>query len=318
MSAPTNTTTTLVSVGNREDLEDVIYRVAPEDTPFTSNIGKVTAKAVYHEWQTETLATPNANNAQLEGDDIATLDAPNLTARVGNYCQIVRKTGGVSGTEEIVDKAGRKSEMNRQKILKGIEAKRDFEKRIIGNFASNAESGATARGTAGFLAWLSSNTADGVGGADGGFSGGIVAAASNGTQRTFTEALVKQVLAAAFANGGKPKQAYVGPAHKQQFSAFTGIAQIRKDAPGEKMATIVGAADVYVSDFGNLALIPHAYGLGRDCCLVDPEMVAVGTLRGWATEPLAKTGDSERFLLTGEKCLVMKNQKAHGAVRDLL
>ena len=318
MASPTNTTTTLVSVGNREDLEDVIYRVAPEDAPFTSNIGKVTAKAVYHEWQTETLATPNAANAQLEGDDISTLDAPNLTSRVGNYCQIVRKSGGVSGTEEIVDKAGRKSEMNRQKVLKGIEAKRDFEKRVIGNYASNAESGSTPRGTGGFLAWLNLNTSDGPGGADGGFSGGIVAAATNGTQRTFTEALVKAVLASAFANGGKPKQAYVGPAHKQQFSAFTGIASIRKDAPGDAMATIIGAADVYVSDFGNLALIPHPYGLGRDCCLVDPEMVAVGTLRGWATEPLAKTGDSERFLLTGEKCLVMKNQKAHGAVRDLL
>src|SRR5215472_5548699 len=154
MSAPTNTTTTLVSVGNREDLEDVIYRVAPEDTPFTSNIGKVTAKAVYHEWQTETLATPNANNAQLEGDDIATLDAPNLTARVGNYCQIVRKSGGVSGTEEIVKKAGRTSEMNRQKTLKGIEAKRDLQMRAIGNFASNAESGGTPRHLAGALAWL--------------------------------------------------------------------------------------------------------------------------------------------------------------------
>lgn len=33
MAAPTNTVTSLVSIGNREDLEDVIYRVAPEETP---------------------------------------------------------------------------------------------------------------------------------------------------------------------------------------------------------------------------------------------------------------------------------------------
>ena len=318
MTAPTNTTTTLVTIGNREDLEDVIYRVAPEDTPLSSNIGKATAKSVYHEWQTETLATPVSTNAQLEGDDITALDSPNLTTRVGNYCQILRKAGGVSGTEEVVDKAGRKSEMNRQKVLKGIEAKRDLEMRIIGNYASNVESGATPRRTAGILAWLVSNVSRGAGGSSGGFSAGIVSAATNGTQRTFTEALVKSTLSTAFGNGAKPSQAYMGPTDKQVFSGFTGIASMRSDAEGEKMATIIGAADVYVSDFGNLTLIPHAYGLTRDCLLLDPEMVSIGTLRGWGVDPLAKTGDSERFLLTGEKALVCKNEKAHAVIADIL
>ncbi len=48
MAAPTNAILTTTLVGQREDLEDVIYRVAPEDTPFTSNIGKSTATARYH------------------------------------------------------------------------------------------------------------------------------------------------------------------------------------------------------------------------------------------------------------------------------
>src|SRR5438309_8989895 len=137
MAAPTNTTTTLNSVGDREDLEDVIYRVAPEETPFTSNIGSTKASGSYHEWQVETLAAPSATNAGFEGDDIAALDAPNLTSRVGNYCQIVRKSGGISRTQELVEKAGRTSEMNRQKTLKGLEAKRDLEMRALGNYASN-------------------------------------------------------------------------------------------------------------------------------------------------------------------------------------
>ncbi len=227
MAAPTNTATSLVSIGNREDLEDVIYRVAPEETPLVSNIGSVKATGTYHEWQTESLASPSATNAQLEGDDISSLDAPNLTARVGNYCQILRKSGGISRTEELVKKAGRTSEMNRQKTLKGIEAKRDLEMRAIGNFASNAESGSTPRRLAGALAWLSSNVSRGSGGSSGGFSSGTVAAATNGTQRTLTESLVKTVLSSAFANGGHPKQAYMGPSDKQVFSAFTGIASIR-------------------------------------------------------------------------------------------
>jgi hypothetical protein len=316
MSAPSNLVTTATSVGNREDLSDIIHRVAPEKTPFLSNIGKAKAKARYHEWQTEDLATPDAANAQLEGDDVGTLDAGNTTARVANYCQIFRKTGGVSRTQDIVDKAGRDSELARQKTLKGIELRRDMEKRFIGNFASNNESGATPRRSAGLLSWLTSNVSRGTGGANGGFSSGIVSAATNGTQRTWTETLLKSVIATAFTNGAAPSQIYMGPAHKQQFSAFTGIAQIRKDA-GKAQATIVAGAEIYVSDFGELVAIPHPYGLTRDAPLVDPEMVAVAMLDGYKTQTLAKTGDNERFMLTAEACLEVRNEKAHAVAADL-
>lgn len=317
MAAPTNTIIGN-NIGIREDLEDVIYRVAPEETPFVSNIGsKGKATNVFHEWQTETLAAPSATNAQLEGDDVAALDAPNLTARVGNYCQIIRKTGGVSRTQEIVDKAGRESEMARQKALKGIEARRDLEMRAVGNFASNNESGATARKLGGIQAWLTSNTSKGVGGTDGGFAGNVVAVGNPGTARTFTEALVKSVMGTAFSNGAQPTQAYLGMSHKQQFSAFTGIADIRSEVQGKKLATITGGADVYVSDFGALSLIPHPYGITNACLLVDPNMAGIATLDGWKAKPLASSGDNEKFLLTGEKTLVVSNEKAHAVIRDL-
>lgn len=321
MTALANTTTTLVSIGNREDLEDVIYRVAPEETPFTSNVGTVNCTGIFHEWQLETLAAASGTNANLEGDDSPPLLAPNLTTRVGNYNQILRKVGGVSRTEEIVKKAGRVSELNRQKTLKGLEAKRDLEMSLTGNYASNAESGGTPRHLGGFLAWLVSNVSRGSSGASGGFSGGVVTAATAGTNRTLSETLVKTVLSSIFSNAGKAIngwQAYMSASDKQVFSAFTGIANIRKDVPGDEMATIVGAADVYVSDFGQLALIPHPYAVANNVLIVHPEMVAVGTLDGWKSEPLAKTGDAERFLITAEKTLVMKNEKAHGVVADVI
>lgn len=317
MTAPTNTVTSATpNVGVREDLEDNIYRVAPEETPFVSNIGTVKATNIYHEWQTETLASASSSNAQLEGDDYA-LGAPNLTTRVGNYVQILAKSGGVSRTQEVVNKAGRDSELARQKVLKTIEMKRDLEVRVIGNFASNAESGATTRKTAGILAWLTSNDNRGSGGSDGGFSSGTVSAATNGTQRTFTEALVKATLATTFGNGGKPSQAYMSGTHKQQFSAFTGIADIRSSVSGKELATIIGGADVYVSDFGALTLVPHAYGLTRDCLLLDPKMAAIITLDGLKSKALASSGDNEKFLLTMEKGLKVSNEKAHAVIADL-
>lgn len=319
MTAPTNVITSATpNVGVREDLENVIYRVAPEETPFLSAIGSSgKATNTYHEWQTESLATPNPANAQLEGDDVGTLDAPNLTTRIGNYCQIVRKSGGVARTQEIVNKAGRASEMARQKSLKGIEARRDFESRVVGNYASVAESGATTRKTAGILAFLTSNTSKGVGGSDGGFSAGVVAAATNGALRTLTEALVKSVLATTFGNGGKPSLAFMGPIQKQEWSGFTGIADIRQEVKGKDQGIITAAADVYVSDFGAITLIPHAYGLTRDVLLLDPNYAGVATLDGVKSKPLASNGDNEKFLMTMEKALVVKNEKAHAAIRDV-
>lgn len=317
MAAPTNTATTLTTKGIREDLENSIYRVAPEKTPFTSSIGTTKATQTKHEWQTEALDTPDATNAQVEGDDVGTLDAENITTRPANYCQIFRKTGGVSRTDEIVNKAGRKSEMNRQKVLKGIAIRTDIEKRFIGNFASNAESGATPRRAAGINAFLTSNTSNGAGGSNGGWGGSVVAAATPGTTRTFTEALVKGVLATGFGNGAMPTVCFVGGTHKQQFSAFTGIASIRADVKGKSQATIYAGADVYVSDFGAISIVPHQYGMGADALFVDPEFAAVGTLDGIKTEALAKSGDSEKFIMTAEKTLVVRNEKAHAVVRAL-
>jgi hypothetical protein len=285
---------------------------------FFSNIGSDKATATFTEWQTESLATPVNNNAAFEGN-VFTISAGNLTSRVGNFCQIVTKTFAVTKTEEVVKKAGRTSEVNRQKLLKGIEGRRDFETSIVGNNPSAAEvAGVSPRTTGGALAWITTNSSSGSGGAVGGFANGVVSAATNGTQRVFTETLVKAAMSTAFQNGAKLSQAYMGPTQKQEWSAFTGIATIRKDAPGDKMATIIGAADIYVSDFGNLQLIPHPYALTRDVLLIDPKMWAKATLRGWDTEELAMTADAYQYALVYEAALKSRNQKGGAAVRDLL
>lgn len=317
MAAPTNAVTSVTNIGIREDLSNIITRVAAEETPFTSAIGSVKATNTRHEWQIETLADADETNAALEGDDVSTLDAANLTTRVSNLCQIFTKKGGVSRTQEVVNLAGRDSELARQKVLKGLEIRRDREKRFLGNYASVAESGATTRKAAGLAAWITSNDSRGAGGSDGGFNNGIVAAAGPGTQRALTESLVKGVLATAFSNGGRPKLGFMSGTHKQQFSAFTGIADIRAEVKGENMAVIIGAADVYVSDFGSITLVPHPYALTRDLVLVDQDKAKVATLDGFKSAALAKTGDNERFLMTNESTLQCSNQKAHALVADL-
>lgn len=316
MSALSNTATTLTTIGIREDLEDTIYRVAPSKTPFQNNIGSGgKATQTKHEWQTETLDTPVSTNYQLEGDDLgSTYGAENATTRVGNYCQIFRKSGLVSGTDEVVKKAGRASELNRQKVLKGISLRTDMEMTYLSNVASCAESGATPRKSGGIRTWLTSNTSLGSGGSTTGYSGGVTAAATPGTTRTLTESLLKAARATAFSNGATPSQAYMGASTKQTMSGFTGIASIRVDAKPTEQATIVGAADVYIDDFGKITFIPHQYAVSAAVIMIDPNMVGVATLRGMQTEEMAKTGDADKFMILAEKTLVVRNEKAHAMI----
>ena len=325
MAAPTNSVTTLNNVGIREDLENEIYRVAPEKTPFISSIGKLKAKNTTHEWQTETLDAVNASNAALEGDDVGTITAGNLTTRVKNVCQIFTKDGVVSGTAQAVVTAGRSDERDRQELLKGLSMRRDMEAAFLLPRASVLESGATPRSAAGLGAWLTSNVSRGSGGANGGYSAGLVAAPTDGTRRSFTEDQIKAVNQLMFDNGASVDGSVImaGSKHKGEFSAFTGIADIRVDVKGNGQAMIVGGADVYQGDFGKQAVVPHPYGLTRsstvrEVLIVDTSMAAVATLRPVASKDLAVTGDNTKFQIVTEATLVVRNEKAHGGVFDLL
>jgi len=319
MAVETNTNLTFATIGIREDLAEKIYLVAAEDTPFTSNIGTTSATATFHEWQTHALASAIDTNAVLEGDD-STIDAATRTVRVGNRTQISDKTASVSGTNQAVDQAGRSSEMAFQLVTKGTELARDIEKQMLSNKASVAGTATLARQSAGMLAWLETNTERGVGGSDGGFSSGVVSAATNGTLRNFTETLLKAAQQSAFSNGGKPTQLYMDGVLKQTFSTFGGISATRVNTTqdAQAMTSIIGAADVYVGDFGVLTAIPHPYGTtGRDVIGVDTSMVAKSILRAMASMELAKNGDAERRLLNEEYCLEVKNEAAHFVVADV-
>src|ERR1700688_3049152 len=221
MALPTNTFATYESIGNREDLSDVVYRIDPTETPFMSGIEKEKASAVAHEWQTQALAAVNTGNAQLEGDD-AIADATTSTVRLGNICQISRKTPRVTGTQRAVEHAGRDDEMAYQEMLKGLELKRDMESILVGtNQAKSAGNDATARNTASVLSWIKTNTSKGAGGSDPAAADGT-GTRTHGPQRAFPEPRLKTVLSAGWLAGGKPDTIMVGAFNKQVFSTFTG------------------------------------------------------------------------------------------------
>jgi hypothetical protein len=310
---------TYQSIGNREDLTDMIYDISPTETPFMSSIGKTKATAVLHEWQTDSLANATTNNAAVEGADAtsATL-AP--TTRVGNRTQISQKTIQISGSEETIDKAGRKSEKAYQLAKASSELKRDMEKIMLSNQAASAGDSTTARTLGSLQAWLNTNAVLGAGGVAG--SLGTTARVS-GTDAAFTEDMLKLAVKSAFTNGGNPTVLMVSPTQKQVVSSFAGIAEQRYAAPANKQTTIVGAADVYLSDFGTLSVVPNRFTTpdaddgGEQAFVLDPEYAATAFLRPFQTNELAKTGDSEKTQLLVEYTLEVKNEAAHAIIADL-
>ena len=313
MAIVANTFTRYSAVGIREDLSNVIYNISPEETPFISNIGRENVKNTYFEWQTDSLAAASASNAALEGDDVASFTAVSPTSRIGNYTQISTKNVVISGTLEALDKAGRRSELTYQLAKLGSELKRDMESALLANQSPVAGNTTTARRTAGLPAFIKTNTDFGTGGAD---TAGI-AARTDGTQRAFSEALLKTVIAEVWESGGTPKMLMVGSHNKQVASGFTGIATRFRDVPAGQQAQIVGAADVYVSDFGTVNIVPNRFQRARDAFVVDPQFASMAVLRPIQQMELAKTGDAEKRLMLVEYGLKVNNEAAHGIVADL-
>lgn len=306
------------AVGEREDLSDVIYSISPTDTPFMSTVGKSKATAVFHEWQTDSLAAAVSTNAAVEGADAssATLSP---TTRVGNRTQISQKTIQVAGTLEAVDKAGRKSEKAYQLSKASAELKRDMEKTLLDNTAAVTGDASTARKLGSLQAWLETNVDLGTGGSAG--SDGTTAR-TQGTDRAFTETILKNVVKQTYESGGNPSVLMVTPTQKQVVSGFAGIAQQRYMAPDNAPTTIVGAADVYLSDFGTLSVVPNRFMTGESdggeqAFVLDPEYASIAYLRPFATNELSKTGDSEKTQLLVEYTLEVKNEAAHGLAADL-
>jgi hypothetical protein len=311
-------------VGIRDDLVDVIYDISPQDTPIMSSIGKGKATNVYHEWQTDSLAAATTANAAVEGAD-ATDAAVAATSRVGNYTQILQKTIRVSGTLEATDKAGRKSEKAYQMAKAAAELKRDIEKVITANQGQTAGNATTARKMGSLLSWIKTNSSvngTSVTGVDPTTIG--VSTRTDGSTRTFTEALLKDVIQQVFVSGGTPTLAVMRPALKQKVSGFTGNAAYRVNTDNSVgKVTVVAGADLYQSDFGVLQLVPDRFmrdtgaEADRDVLILDPEYASLAYLRPFQTKDLAVNGDSERSQLLCEVTLAVLNEAAHGIVADL-
>lgn len=320
MAQPTNTYDRYDAATNaREDLIDAITNTSPETTPVVSAFGRVTADQTFHEWQRDTLRTPNKDNAAIDGDD-ATATNKTPPARVGNYCQIFQDTIVTSDRADKVKKAGMKR-ADAYHIAKAYkELQRDVEAMAVSSNAAVLGTSAAAMKSAGAGALIYSNVSHGATGSTAAHtSGAATTAPTAGTGRAFTEALLKTVVQANYiAAGNIAKMLVMSPAHKSVFSGFVGIAVNRYQVANGKQGRIVGGADVYMSDFGELTVVPHYIMSGSTSVFgFNPDFGNIAYLRGFKETPLGRTGDSNKTQVLVDATLRLDAETAHFKIADL-
>lgn len=335
MTVLTNTTLTFgigSGGGIREDLEDTIWDLFPEDTYLVSNLDKIDANAPTHEWLGQTLAAAAANIG-VEGDD-ASFTSLTSPSRFGNYCQILSKTFLVSDTAESTRRAGRGSEVARGAMVKMREIKRDLEYAMCRNSIGTAGGATTGRSMAGIETWISGNLNNAAVGTTITASTAVrstttadtcttvpttsgvpgTAPTDGTTTAALTATNLNLALQGAWSNGGNPTTILCGATQKTAIDGFTSIATRTVNVDAATQSPIIGAANVYVSDYGRHTVVLHRYMRSSVVLCLDTDYWAIAFLRRPMARGLARTGDAEKYQIIMEGTLVARNWQASSKV----
>jgi hypothetical protein len=311
MTVPTNTLQTYQSSNNAEDVTDIVMNISPVDTPLLTMAKKTKAEATYTEWPIESLSAVDSTNANIEGDD-ATVDASTTPTRVGNYTQLVDKVASVTTTQNAIKKYGVSNEMAHQMAKKGKELKRDMETIMLLNQARVVGLAGTAQKMRSMGSWLTTNDSRGASGAD----GSATTAATDGTQRNFTETLFKSVLVLCATNANDmPSMVMAGPANRANLSSQLSGNSSRFYELQD--GTLNASISVYRSDYGPLKFVMNRFQRERDMWFLNPDYVGVRTLEPMQTIDLARTGLTEKKQIWTNFTLEVGNEAAHGVLADL-
>ena len=244
-------------------------------------------------------------NAALEGADKPGVRFTNRS-RCGNYTQIFTAAVEVSGTDVAASQLGLADEMDYQKQERLRELLRDLENTVIngGQPGSNPEGRSSVRRSMkGIIQHLSTNVFHT---GDSGFP----------TGNDLNEAKINYVLRRIWeSSNGNVDLIVVGGFQKRKINAFT--ADSRSYAAND--TTFTDMISVYESDFGVCRIVTTRWLPQGAVLLLDSSRVSVLPLAGrsFHFKPLASSGDYECGELIGEYAVELKNEAAHGLIRDL-
>lgn len=244
-------------------------------------------------------------NAALEGADKPSTRFTNRI-RCGNFTQIFTAAVEVSGTDVAASQLGLADEMDYQKQERLRELVRDLENTVIngGQPVSNPEgSGSVRRSMKGVIQHLATNV---FYTGDSGFP----------TGNDLDEAKINFALRQIWENSnGNVDLIVVGGFQKRKINSFCADSR----AYGANDTTFTDMISIYESDFGVCRIITTRWMPQDAVLLLDSSRLNVLPLAGrsFCFKPLASSGDYECGELIGEYTLELRNEAAHGLIRDL-
>ncbi len=332
MAAPTNAHQRTDISQEAEDVRDVIYDVSPEECPFISNAPVASADNTTHQWHTDALRTAVATNAHIDGDVFAG-DAISSPTRLDNECQIFREDIIVTRRARKLAKYGPTDELARQVTRSGRALKRDMEMSMLYNNAKVVDNGSSAPELAGLPTWI-------IGTSDGRASRGATAGAdpaslgavkTDGDPRALDESAILGVVTAIYKKSSvKPNVLLLDPDSKVNFSnyMFTSSARIatqyQDQGPSNRGGlTVVGAVDVWVTDFAVLEVVPDNFlpenvSAGEyDAFIYNTGECDVAYFDTMQTNAMAKTADTDDRMILADCTLVVRNPDSLGTFADI-
>ena len=357
------------NIARKEDLANFISMITRDETPFMASIGKTKATAIYHEWQTDELEAPG-NSKIVEGTDFIVpgesggglvnpgQDLTNIggrfayvgtnRTRLGNYCQINGKTMAISGTRKVIDSVGVADEYAYQLKKKGTELKRDLEHDII--HTSQLASGSGQRTMGGYQAWINNPLTCELNGAVVVDSAGTAASDTgprsthygtgrfsavpvNSAKVSLSLSQIDQVMQNIYEQGGKAGKAMMSPKLRRDFSdLMVTDSGVRRNI--DQDGKLRQSVDVYMSDFGDVMVIPnYIMGLSNNTdvrgtvvagetkdstvFMYDPMWFSIATLRPLQEVEIGQRGDSTLGMMVEECTMEVKNPVGCGAIYNL-
>ena len=325
-------------VSQREDLANFITMITREETPFISSIGKAKATAIYHEWQTDELAAPG-NSRLAEGTDF---DSSSVTVgphrtRLGNYTQINGKQLAVSGTRRAVDQAGVADEYAYQLKKRGTELRRDVEFDAVHSY--NVASASGTRSMGGYQSFINdASTVNYVGDfeapstTNAGTATVTGVAAADNTRGALALSDIDAVMQKIYEEGGKATRVMLSPKLRRDFSdLIQAESNVRRNV--DESGKLRQSVDVYMSDFGDLMVVPnYIMGLANNvdfgngnvdvadfgALIYDPMWFNIATLRPLTEVDVGQKGDSTVGMMVEETTLEVRNPKGCGAIYGLV
>jgi len=308
---PAADTDFVVDNGSRFRVGDQIQVEGSEELMLVTGINSDTLTVVrgYAGTTAEDLADNQIinilGNAALEGADKPGARFTNRS-RCSNYTQIFTAAVEVSGTDMAASQLGLADEMDYQKQERLRELLRDLENTVVngGQPASNPEgSGSVRRSMKGIIQHLSTNVFHT---GDTGFPTGT----------DLDEAKINYVLRQIWAtSNGNVDLIVVGGFQKRKINAFSADSRTY----GANDTTFTDMISIYESDFGVCRIVTTRWIPQDAVLLLDTSRISVLPLggRSFHFKPLASVGDYECGELIGEYTLELKNEAAHGLIRDL-